>query len=259
MGIVCLCADRQRGDQVARELADRLPDIGIDTDLMLWANDIEWCDLDSGEAGLQTDAARDSVAAITALSGLSQPLASREALASSLVGDRKSVAKVLPKAREAAALSSPRKEATWALDRLMKFHNDRLSLSDRDAARLLVAIESVPVRDRLWGDMNRATNPSHVALWTDLTRRAPEEVRAAPASLLALASWLSGDGTKALCAIDQVHHDQPYSLANLVSVAVQTGMHPREWESTRNITPVTGFAPERSTPRTAPDRSAPRL
>lgn len=58
--------------------------------------------------------------------------------------------------------------------------------------------------------MTRESASSHVAFWTDLTRRAPDEVRAAPASLLAFAGWLSGHGALAWCALDQVPADKPY-------------------------------------------------
>lgn len=52
--------------------------------------------------------------------------------------------------------------------------------------------------------MNRGNVGSHVALWTDMTKCAPDEVRAAPASLLGFASWLGGHGALAWCALDQM-------------------------------------------------------
>jgi hypothetical protein len=83
--------------------------------------------------------------------------------------------------------------------------------------------------------MNRGNATSNVALWTDMTKRAPDEVRAAPASLLGFASWLSGHGALAWWALDQVPRDKPYSLADLVVAAVQSGMHPREWEAVKAL------------------------
>lgn len=56
------------------------------------------------------------------------------------------------------------------------------------------------IRDQLWHDINAENATSHVALWSDLTRRAPESVRAAPATMLAFASWLKGNGALAWCA-----------------------------------------------------------
>jgi hypothetical protein len=78
--------------------------------------------------------------------------------------------------------------------------------------------------------MSTQNTASHISLWTDLTRRAPDEVRAAPASMLGFASWLRGDGARAWCALDQVPADRPYSMAAIVASALQNGLHPREWE-----------------------------
>ena len=231
VAIVCLTADRQLADQVAQDFAARLVTIGIDARIRIWADDHRWCDLDSGLTGARTKAARDRVAAMTVLNGRVQPAASRESLASSLVGDREPIAKLLPEAREEAIGSTPRTEGRWAVGRLRQFHADGVRLTDEDATRLLIAIDSIPTRDVMWSDMNRETVASHVALWTDMTKRGPDEVRAAPASLLGFASWLNGHGAMAWCALDQVPQDEPYALAGLVAAAVQNGMHPREWEA----------------------------
>jgi hypothetical protein len=234
VGIVCFTADRQQADLVGREFAERLDTIGIDTHLLLWADETRWADLVTGDMGLQTDAARDRVAAMTVLSGRPQPAASRDSLAESLVGDRDPVAKLLPETREAARENTAKLEGRWALSRVQRFHRDGVRLDDKDAARLLVAVESIPIRDRLWLDMNRANAGSHVALWTDMTKRAPDEVRAAPGSLLAFGSWLSGHGAMAWCALDQVPEGKPYALANLVATALQGGLHPREWDAVKS-------------------------
>lgn len=196
VAIVCLSADRQRADRESRDLAMRLDGIGIDTGIRLWAGESEWYDFDSGEPGPQTDAAREYVAAVMAPTGRA-PVASREALGSSLVGDRTPIAELLPEARKTAGHRASGSEARWAAGRLQKFHARGESLTDRDAARLLVALDSIPIRDRLWDDMSPDNAASHVVFWIDLTRRAPDDVRAASASLLAFANWLSGDGAQA--------------------------------------------------------------
>lgn len=172
---------------------------------------------------------------MTVLGGRTQPAASRDSLAESLVGDRGPVAKLLSETRASARENTAKLEGRWALSRVQRFHRDGVKLSDADAARLLVAVESIPIRDRLWLDMSRGNAASHVALWTDMTRRAPDDVRAAPASLLAFASWLRGHGAMAWCALDQVPEGKPYALANLVAAAVQGGMHPREWEAAQSL------------------------
>jgi hypothetical protein len=235
VGIVCITADRQEAEKVGNDFAARLDTIGIDARVLLWADDTRWADLDTGDMGLQTEAARERVAAMTVLGGRTQPVASRDFLANSLVGDREPVAKLLPETRKSAHENTAKLEGRWALNRVQRFHGDGVRLDDEDAARLLVAVESIPIRDRLWLDMNRGNAASHVALWTDMTKRAPDEVRAAPASLLAFGSWLSGHGAMAWCALDQVPVGKPYALANLVAAAVQGGMHPREWEAVKSL------------------------
>lgn len=235
VGIICFTADRQHADLVGRDFAERLDAIGIDTHVLLWADETRWADLVTGDMGLQTDTARERVAAMTVLGGRSQPAASRDSLTASLIGDREPVTKLLSQTRQATNENTAGAEGRWALGRLQHFHRDGVRLDDEDAARLLVAVESIPIRDQLWLDMTRDNADSHVALWTDMTRRAPDEVRAAPASLLAFGSWLSGHGAMAWCALDQVPEGKPYNLANLVAATLQGGMHPREWETVKSM------------------------
>lgn len=252
VGIVCFSADRRHADVIGREFAERLDSIGIDTHVLLWADETRWADLVTGDMGLQTDAAREQVAAMTVLRGRTQPAASRDSLEESLVGDREPVANLLPETRASTRENAAKLEARWALSRVHRFHRDGIKLSDADAARLLVNAESIPIRDRLWLDMSRGNAASHVALWTDMTRRAPDEVRAAPASLLAFGSWLSGHGAMAWCALDQVPEGKPYAMANLIAAAVQGGMHPREWDraksqsAERGADRTTDFTPSRT-------------
>ena len=262
VGIVCITADRATAADVGPEFAARLNTIGIDTRLVVWADETRWADLGSGDMGLQTEAARNRIAAATVLTGRAQPAASRDSLATSLIGDREPVARLLPETRGAAQGNTAKLEGSWALSRMQRFHRDGVRPSDADAARLLVAVESIPTRDRLWLDMNRGNAASHVALWTDMTQRAPDEVRAAPASLLAFAGWLSGHGALAWCALDQVPKDRPYSLANLVAAAAQTGVHPREWEAAcrptdRGVENAADFIARRSAAQAGPARPAP--
>ena len=81
VGIVCFAADRQLAGRVGREFAGRLDTIGIDTLVLLWTDETRWADLATGDTGLQTDAARERIAAITVLSGRAQPAPSRESSA----------------------------------------------------------------------------------------------------------------------------------------------------------------------------------
>ncbi len=227
---ICITQDRRNAELASQHLSSRLQDIGITTNIRLWSDGERWREFNTGQTGLQTPSTAERIAAATVLTGAAQPAASRESLAASMVGDREPIAHLLPAAQAAAAASTPAAERDWALDRLQQFHADGNRLSDVDGARILVALETISTRDALWEDMSRENSTSHMAIWTDLTRRGPDEVRAAPASMLGFASWLHGDGAKAWCALDQVPVDRPYSMAAIVASALQNGLHPREWE-----------------------------
>ncbi|GAB3199040.1 DUF4192 domain-containing protein [Nocardioides hungaricus] len=230
LAILCFTEDRRSAELASQNLSNRLETVGITTHIRLWADGERWREFNTGQTGLQTEATAERIAAATVLTGRAQPAASRASLAASMIGDREPIAQALPAARAAAAASTPALERDWALDRLEQFHADGNRLSDVDGARMLVALETISTRDALWEDMSRENRTSHAAIWTDLTRRAPDEVRAAPASLLGFASWLHGDGARAWCALDQVPADRPYSMAAIVASALQNGIHPREWD-----------------------------
>lgn len=231
IALVCITEDRRAAELASQRLATGLQEAGVETALRLWANGERWVELNSGAAGNLTQQTADRVATSTVLAGAAQPATSRASLAASLVGHREPITAVLPAARQASDTMTPTLERDWALDRLEQFHTDGNRLSDLDGARMLVALESIDTRDSLWEDMSLENAASHIALWSDLTRRAPDEVRAAPAALLGFSSWLSGDGARAWCALDQVPPDQPYMLAAIVASALQHGLNPREWEN----------------------------
>lgn len=229
-GIICYTADNAAAERASHHLANRLDTIGVTSHARLQAHDDRWRDLDTGKAGVMDTRTVTRIAAEMVLAGAAEPAVSRAALAASLVGDRTGVARTLDDVRARVTSSPPRVERAWAQARLQQFHADGNRLTDRDAARTLVALETIDTRDVLWADMTRENSASHVALWTDLTRRAPDEVRTAPATMLAFSSWLRGDGARAWCALDQMPLGPPYSMAAIVASMLEHGLHPREWE-----------------------------
>lgn len=233
VGLVALTTDRDHADRVGQDFTLRFATLGINTPVRLWTDDFQWGDLNSGISGPLTTAVRDSVAARTVLGGLAQPAPSRDSLADSLIGDPAAVAALLPEARDALRSSAHGVETDFALNLLSAFHDDGNRLTDRDAARLLVAMARLSIRDEVWQDMSQANALSHIALWSDLTRRAPDDVKAAPATMLAFASWLHGNGALAWCALDHVPHHQRYSAAELITTLLQNGLHPKAWDSIR--------------------------
>ena len=144
LAIVCLTADREMATGVGHVFAARFDSIGIDTRVMLWADETRWADLDTGDIGLQTQAARERIAAATVLAGKAQPADTRDSLAESLIGDREPVVRLLREARSAARANTGKLETRWAASRMQRFHTDGVRLSDADAARLLVASNRSP-------------------------------------------------------------------------------------------------------------------
>lgn len=267
VALVCLTEDRRSAELASQHVAAGLEKAGVGTQARIWATDERWVEFNIGQAGNRTQETSTRIAAEYVVAGTARPAATRASLAESLVGDREPLAAVLPAVREAAQKSTPVAERNWAHDLLEQFHADCNRLIDPDAARLLVAIESTETRDALWQDMSRDNARDHSALWTDLTRRAPEEVRTPTASLLAFSSWLEGNGAKAWCALDQIPDGPPYSMASLVATVLQGGVHPDMWERLGATGPETEtFTPpspthrhERDVPRgpNAPGRNAP--
>lgn len=104
--------------------------------------------------------------------------------------------------------------------------------SDAEAARLLRAVGThTASRDAAWVGLRRADATQHVALWTDLLRRAPDELVPGAASLLGLLAWLAGNGALAWCAVDRAVALEPdHSLARLVGDLLTAAVPPTDWE-----------------------------
>jgi hypothetical protein len=122
-------------------------------------------------------------------------------------------------------------EGRWLQHRIRRFVQDRNRLDTHDVGRLLVAMVRIDVRDVAWTEITRPDARVHVDLWTDVVRRSPPAALPAPASLLAFAAWLAGDGALAWCAVDRAQEADPgYSLAALVAQTLACAMPPSAWE-----------------------------
>lgn len=101
-----------------------------------------------------------------------------------------------------------------------------------DLAGVLQGMCDRAVRDAAWGSMTRHEASDHVALWTDAVQRAPDDLVGAPAAVLGLAAWLSGNGALAWCAVDRsVESDPDNSLAELVGELLSRAVPPSSWGS----------------------------
>jgi Domain of unknown function (DUF4192) len=103
-------------------------------------------------------------------------------------------------------------------------------LSDEEVARACVLVSDVRVRDEVWSRMSRASAPAEVTAWSELVRRMPPPLDVAPATLLAFASWLSGNGALARCALERAFASDPdYSMAHLVGQLLMGAVPPDIW------------------------------
>ena len=104
-----------------------------------------------------------------------------------------------------------------------------IRLPDDVVARVLRALQDVAVRDRALGLALGNDAPAAEALWTECTRRAPDPLVAAPATLLAVSAWLRGDGAMAAIALERaLDGDAGYTLARLLSPALAACIPPAE-------------------------------
>jgi hypothetical protein len=100
-------------------------------------------------------------------------------------------------------------------------------LTQEEVAWLGVLLTSILVRD-VAVTMTRAYPTSdHIALWSEMIRRAEPGYVAAPATLLAIAAYGSGAGTLARIAVDRALADKrDYTMARLVDCALSNGVPP---------------------------------
>lgn len=99
---------------------------------------------------------------------------------------------------------------------------------------LALALRDPASRDEAWCGLSRAVARAHVELWSDVVRRVPDELVPGPAAVLAVASWLAGDGALAWCAVERCRAVEPaHSLARLVADLLDDACSPDLWETFR--------------------------
>lgn len=225
-GRACVEALAALGDALVNSEV-RGPDVGP----MLWVNGEEWTDLLDGTRGTVDPGARARIDAEFALLGRVMPVGRREDLAAGLQGDPTAISERLPAAKARVLdmdVAARRSEVGWLVARLDEFRGDREYLCDDDAARVLAVLHDSDARVAAVFSMSRQDAPVCSEFWQDLVRRAPNEVRDSPATMLALSSFLEGRGAHAWTALDQLSERDP--LADLLTAALEQAVDPREWD-----------------------------
>jgi hypothetical protein len=222
--LVLYCAAGPAHDAVVRALRRLLGRAGIDVVEVLRVHEGRWYVAGGPPGGAPYDVGRHRFRAQAVVDGLVVH-GSREELAGLLVPRPEAVA-----ATRAAALSAVPAPADEIAD-LVGLRLDAGAFGTVELARVLLGLRDVEARDAAWSAITRATSPAHVRLWTDAVQRSPDHLVAAPASVLALASWLAGQGALAWCAVDRSRETDPDNtlaalVADVLTHAVPPGAFP---------------------------------
>lgn len=165
----------------------------------------------------------------------------REQLAASLRGPEEEIAKteramkaVAPHLLEGSS-GDPGDWAAAVVDHQVGWARERLAgeaeLSPEDIARLALGLGLREIRDGVWMAMDRPSAEAWRRRLKEVVRATPDDLVAEPAGLLAFASWLSGDGALAWCAVELAQSVDPsHTLASLVAQALEAAVPPSTWD-----------------------------
>lgn len=231
--LVAYTSDRSWGGEVLRAVAACFESQGIDVVACLRADADRWWSVGSEPSceedgpGTPYDAAGHAFRARAVLEGR-VTLPDRATLAASVAPRPDGPT---PDLLDALRHADPPDPAAFeALLDVLLDTGDRPD--DEQVADLLVAVRLGRYRDRVARRLGRDTARAHVALWSEVVRRAPESHVADAAGVLALAAWVAGDGALAWCAVDRARAVDPeHTLCGLVSGLLEAAVPPREWEA----------------------------
>jgi len=227
-------------DALIEAVAHALPERQIELTEAVYSGAGRWWSYTCGNPvccpveGIPTAAHGTSrVAAAATYAGL-VALPSREALEQSLepIGDAAQAMRpaLISAVRAAARAAEPAERAairSGSIASIMAAIDDEPALSDEAAARLIVSLADVGVRDACcqWSQTPRSASARR--LWTQLARRAAAPFDSAPLCLLAWFAYLDGDATLAAMAVGRCLRSEPdHRLAVLLQEALHRGIDP---------------------------------
>ena len=232
--------DARRAERVCRALVTDFERAGVEVVEALRADGRRWFALLPGrhgvpEWGVPYDVSAHPFAVQAVVDGRVTH-DSRAALAASLAPDPARVAALASTVAEGRSdgWAEPTRgaaEAGWVRAMVSRHVAAGTVPDDAEAARLLADLRVVALRDVAWSLLVRETARDHVGFWTDLVRRCPADLAAAPTALLGFAAWLAGHGALAWCAVDAcLEADPDYGLADILSQLLAHAVPPAEWE-----------------------------
>jgi Domain of unknown function (DUF4192) len=154
--------------------------------------------------------------------------ASRDDLRRTLACDAVAQARVLEGRRRLGPPGNA--ETGWVVDVLGRCVETGGDPDDDEAARLLLAVGRLDVRDAALFAVSRETARDHLRVWSSLLRRAPGDQVPVAAALTAFAAWQAGHGALAWCALDRCFEVQPgHPLARDLAECLTRAVPPSAW------------------------------
>jgi hypothetical protein len=155
-------------------------------------------------------------------------LASREELRDTLASTPEAVARVAQ--LQAGVAGCGPDDVGWVGDLVAGCAAAGQPPDDAEAARVLRAIVRVEVRDAALYAVTRELAVSHLEVWADLLRRAPESQVPDTASVVAFCAWQAGHGALAWCALDRCFDVDPdHPLGRCLAECLTRAVPPGAW------------------------------
>ena len=223
--------------QVERRLGTIQPVVGAWADGKRYWTTFDDCD----PAGFPYETSGHHLAVVQAIAGGQEILPNRAALAAKLdpvSGARRTwlnhsaevvagqIAAALNTRPDLAEVEVAMTDLAPALESTLA----RRRLTDDQSLRLAVWATTVPVRDALLALITPDNARDMVGLWSHVARCAPPPKSPPSLTLAGFASWLSGDGARALIAAERALAIDPhYTLAGLLLEMLEQGVPPSSW------------------------------
>ncbi|MDR1077895.1 MAG: DUF4192 domain-containing protein [Propionibacteriaceae bacterium] len=108
-------------------------------------------------------------------------------------------------------------------------------LSDDDCLRAGLLVEQTEVRDQLWLELDTASAPAQIRLWSGVLRRSVAGQRVLPLCVLGLVAWQAGQGAlQSICHERAAALDPGFPLVGLLDTIRDRHLPPSSWrESVR--------------------------
>jgi hypothetical protein len=143
---------------------------------------------------------------------------------------------------EAVALACAEALHTWSrrplaerLDRARRLVDtgiaDPSALDWVNVAELACLVGDIPVRDEIWGTMDRASADGYVALFLRVLDGACEGLAVPVLALTGAAAWLTGDGALLACCLERgLSIDPTYTMLRLLEQTLLSALPPTAWD-----------------------------